>query len=152
MWTKYLMFCISHLNVYFFISFLPSHFNLKASGSRESTLLVPKRGKPSVNAWLNSCNHDSSEEVFEICHFVDVRVNHFNLLKGIIFFVLSHLFLMATLNSNRKLDHQVILRQRRSLTLKSCYNQSDPFSSGYWKLKTCTCSEWKSGPSFQDLI
>ena len=73
------MFCISHLNGYFFFSFLPSHFNLKVGGSRESTLFVPKRRKdsPMLNAWLNSDNQDSSEEVFEICHFVDVRVNHF---------------------------------------------------------------------------
>ena len=79
MWTKYLMFCISHLNGCFFFSFLPSHFNLKVGGSRESTLFVPKRRKhsPMLNAWLNSYNQDSSEEVFEICHFVDVRVNHF---------------------------------------------------------------------------
>ena len=79
MWTKYLMFCISHLNGCFFFYFLPSHFNLKVGGSRESTLFVPKRRKhsPMLNAWLNSYNQDSSEEVFEICHFVDVRVNHF---------------------------------------------------------------------------
>ena len=81
MWTKYLMFCISHLNGYFFFSFLSSHFNLKVGGSRESTLFVPKRRKhspsPMLNAWLNNYNQDSSEEVFEICHFVDVGVNHF---------------------------------------------------------------------------
>ena len=79
MWTKYLMFCISHLNGYFFFSFLPSHFNLKVGGSRESTLFRPKRRKhsPMINAWLNNYNQDSSEEVFEICHFVDVGVNHF---------------------------------------------------------------------------
>lgn len=79
MWTKYLMFCISHLNDYFFFSSLPSHFNLKVGGSRESTLFVPKRRKHSpvlnIDAWLN--NQDSSEEVFETCHFVDVRVKHF---------------------------------------------------------------------------
>ena len=79
------MFCISHLNGYFFFSFLPSHFNLKVGGSRDSTLFRPKRGKhspmtpPMLKAWLNSYNQDSSEEVFEICHFVDVRVNHFQL-------------------------------------------------------------------------